>query len=525
MDKHALYFSRALRRAAAAAALIASVLAFEPAIAAPGDLLDAVEYYNSALDHYFVTASASDKQLLDSGVFGGWQRTGQSFKVLDPATAIPGISPVCRFYGVPAAGLDSHFYSASPVECNEVLQRFPGEWILESTDVFEVGLPDPTTGACPSGSVPIYRAWNHRTDANHRYTTDPNIELAMVARGYIAEGYGPPPLPVAMCSPGAASGPPSCSLVASDSAPIVGSSITLTALCDAGTTSYVWSGCTSTGSTCTATSSSTGLRTYSVVGANALGAGAPANVNVFWSELPPAPVCNVSVTTNSDLPVVGSLAMLTASCGGNPTGYQWTGCRSGTATCLVRGTVPGTQVYSVVASNAGGASAPASGTVNWQSGASTPPGFCGQYPSFLYSALDWASVNVYTSSYVDLPAFAWNGVWVIKFTVDPNAVRGTGGRLSVSEFAGPSTSRDSTLSSSACDFRTTDRTGVNGPLSRSNGSTTTNDFVIGSPTGSTPGLQPGQTYYLNVRNVSIENGTISCPQSLQRCDALVNLVP
>ena len=525
MSVHQTGLSQAFRRAVAAGCLLASIIVWQPARAAPGDLLDAVEYYNATLDHYFITASASDKQLLDSGVFAGWQRTGLSFKVLDPATTVPGISPVCRFYGVPAAGLDSHFYSASPAECNDVLQRFPGEWILESSDVFEVGLPDPTTGACASGTVPIYRAWNHRSDANHRYTTDPNVELAMIARGYIAEGYGPPPLPVAMCSPGTASGPPSCTLVSSDPAPIVGSSVTLTALCDASTTAYVWTGCASTGSTCTATSASAGFQIYAVTGVNALGPGAPASVGVVWSELPPPPACNVSVTTDSDHPVVGSLALLTASCGGNPTAYQWTGCSSSSETCLVRGTIPGAQTYSVVASNAGGAGAPATGTVNWQSSASPPPGFCSQYPSFLLSAVDWASIDVYTSPYIDLPAFAWNGVWVIRFTVDPSAVRGNGGRLTVSEFAGPSTSRDSTLSTLPCDFRPTDPSGVNGPLSRSNGTTTTNSFVIGSSTGGTPGLQPGQTYYLNVRNFTIENGTISCTQALQRCDAIVTLVP
>jgi hypothetical protein len=525
MKSDAADLGRALRRACAAACLLVSMLACGAAMAAAGDLLDAIEYYNAMLDHYFVTADANEKNLLDAGVFAGWQRTGLSFKVLDPSTTIAGVSPVCRFYGIPAAGLDSHFYSASPIECDQVKQRFPGVWILESDNVFLVGLPDPANGHCQTGTAPVYRAWNARVDSNHRYTTDPNVELSMIARGYIAEGYGPPPLPVAMCSPGTAAGPPSCNLATSDPAPIVGSSVILTALCDGNATGYAWTGCTSTGSTCTASSPTSGLRTYTVVGTNAVGPSAPASVNVFWSELPPPPVCNVSATTNSDRPVAGSLAMLTASCGGNPTSYQWSGCSSGAATCLVRATGPGAQTYTLVASNAGGAGAPASATVNWQASASPPPGLCGQYPSILYSDVDWAPVDVYSSAYLDLPAFAWNGVWVVKFTVDPNAVRGNAGRLSVSEFAGPSTSRDSTLSSVPCDFRPTDPSGVSGPLSRSNGSTTTNNFVIGSSASGTPGLQPGQTYYLNVRNFTIENGTISCPAELQRCDALVNLVP
>ena len=237
-----------------------------------------------------------------------------SFKVLDPATAVSGVVPVCRFYGSPDAGLDSHFYSASVSECNLVKQRFPGSWIFESDNVFLVGLPDPTTGQCAAGSIPIYRSWNGRSDSNHRYTTDPDVQRAMVAKGYIAEGYGPISMPVAMCSPTGAAATPTCNLVASNTSPIVGTSITLSAFCDGGPTSYAWTGCASTGSTCTTTSASAGLRTYTVVASNAGGPGAPANVNVTWVDVPPPPSCTVIPTTNSVMPAVGSLALLTASC-------------------------------------------------------------------------------------------------------------------------------------------------------------------------------------------------------------------
>src|SRR5205085_9873376 len=102
----------------------------------------------------------------------------------------------------------------------------------------------------------------------------------------------------------------------------------------------------------------------------------------------------VSVTTNNDRPAVGSLALLTASCGGNPTSFQWIGCSSSSSTCVVRGTAPGAQTYTVVPSNAAGSGPPASGTVNWQAAGLPPPGLCSQYPSILYSAVDWAFVEV-----------------------------------------------------------------------------------------------------------------------------------
>jgi len=71
-----------------------------------------------------------------------------------------------------------------------VRARFP-TFVAEAPDVFHVALPDTTTGACPGGTTPVYRLWNARADSNHRYTTDPAVKAQMVARGYVAEGYGP----------------------------------------------------------------------------------------------------------------------------------------------------------------------------------------------------------------------------------------------------------------------------------------------------------------------------------------------
>jgi DNA-binding beta-propeller fold protein YncE len=147
----------------------------------------AVEYYNAALDHYFVSALAADIAALDSGALRGWTRTGLAFNAyLEPAA---GASPVCRFYLPPQSG-DSHFYSASPAECAEVRARFPS-FVLEAADVMHVALPDTASGACPPDTVRVYRLWNNRADSNHRYTTDPNVKAQMLARGYVAEGYGP----------------------------------------------------------------------------------------------------------------------------------------------------------------------------------------------------------------------------------------------------------------------------------------------------------------------------------------------
>ncbi|MFO1312333.1 MAG: hypothetical protein U1F41_09745 [Burkholderiales bacterium] len=166
-----------------------------------------IEYYNAGQDHYFVSSLAADIQALDSGKFAGWKRTGRTFEAYDLPTG--NASPVCRFYIPPAQG-DSHFYSASPAECAETAARFPA-FVLESSAVMYVDLPDTTTGACPSGDVPVYRVWNNRADSNHRYMIDRNLRAQMIAQGWVAEGYGPDQ--VIMCAPLATVGaalPPPC---------------------------------------------------------------------------------------------------------------------------------------------------------------------------------------------------------------------------------------------------------------------------------------------------------------------------
>ena len=68
-----------------------------------------VEFYNPALDHYFISALAPDIDALDTGRFAGWQRTGLSFRVFPSQTAGgAGVTPVCRIIIPPPHG-DSHF--------------------------------------------------------------------------------------------------------------------------------------------------------------------------------------------------------------------------------------------------------------------------------------------------------------------------------------------------------------------------------------------------------------------------------
>jgi hypothetical protein len=161
----------------------------------PPNVIGAIEYYHTGMDHYFVATNPQEIIDLDTGVHPGWMRTGFDFGVWDSAGGFG--SPVCRFYIPPGYG-DSHFFSASPAECAQTAAKFP--WLTRETDAaFYVALPDPVTGACAGSQRPVYRLWNGRTDSNHRYAISASIKASMLANGYIAEGYGPDQ--VAMCAP------------------------------------------------------------------------------------------------------------------------------------------------------------------------------------------------------------------------------------------------------------------------------------------------------------------------------------
>ena len=155
----------------------------------------AIEFYNQNLDHYFLSHITTEIAILDAGVtIKGWTRTGQSFNVFAAAGA--DTSPVCRFYIPPEKG-DSHFYGRGTTECNDTATKNPS-FINEDPQFFHVILP--TAGNCPAATIPVYRVFSNRPDANHRYMIDRAIRDQMVNdRHWLAEGDGPDL--VVMCVP------------------------------------------------------------------------------------------------------------------------------------------------------------------------------------------------------------------------------------------------------------------------------------------------------------------------------------
>jgi hypothetical protein len=72
-------------------------------------------------------------------------------------------------------------------------------WQFEAY-VFNVISPAVSDGSCPAGTIPVYRLYNNGQGGapNHRFTTDFTVRQQMLARGYLAEGYG---IGVSMCAP------------------------------------------------------------------------------------------------------------------------------------------------------------------------------------------------------------------------------------------------------------------------------------------------------------------------------------
>lgn len=154
----------------------------------------AVEFFNSTLNHYFMTASKYEIAVLDQGAIPGWSRTGQTYAgvyLFDvSAEPSPPLSSVCRYLGLPSVGLYTHFFSGFPNECLLIPQLWPNSWVLETMSAFYVFLPRTSDGQCPDGTLPVYRLFNQRPDANHRYATTLAIRQRMIDQSWIPEGYG-----------------------------------------------------------------------------------------------------------------------------------------------------------------------------------------------------------------------------------------------------------------------------------------------------------------------------------------------
>ena len=496
---------------------LALVAPAAPAAIPAGEQAVAVEFYHSVLDHYFITADPKEISDLDTGVHVGWTRTGYRFAVMKAGSAYAATTPVCRFYSFT---LDTHFYSAKPSECEEVKVKFPLTWTFEAPEVFRAFLVDPYSGACPADTQPVYRLYNNRPDANHRYTDQLGVFVFMKSKGYIPEGDGSPATPVAFCTPTGSdaaptppNGAPVCNIGASTTSPVVGSSLTLTANCANNPTAFLWTGCTSTTATCTTTRSTTGTETYTVYTANAVGPGNPVVAAIDWtSSTPPPPPSGTipycSIASSVRYPQVSSSITLTASCAPAATSLQWQQCNAAlqncspiascgnSATCTVTSGSATLLRYIVTPANGYGTGPWVETGVEWQNSAAFG-GFCSQYARIKQISIPWGNTARFNTQ--DYGGFSPETVFVVQMVVPSTpATYAAGGYTSFAEYNGPPTLRHMTLSSTPCDFRSPDPSGVNGPFVSTQGTATLINWNVGAPPVS---LVPGSVYYFNARNL------------------------
>ena len=151
-----------------------------------------VEFYQEDLQHYFRTGNWDEIDLVREGRFGAWDETADYFLGWRNQSEF-GVLPVCRFYGTPGVGPNSHFYTVDRNECEKV-KKDPG-WTYEGIAFYsrKPGI----SGECPQDTQPVYRYYNmgwEENDSNHRFATHLNDQAEMEAAGWVLEG-------VAMCSP------------------------------------------------------------------------------------------------------------------------------------------------------------------------------------------------------------------------------------------------------------------------------------------------------------------------------------
>lgn len=169
-------------------------------------IVDVVEFYNTNLEHYFITASQADIDFVDQGLAGeGWVQTGESFLAWALGTTVEAAN-VCRFYGSYYPGPNSHFFTLSTQDCSSLMtmqETTPASeprWNFEGY-AFSIMPPlqdQDQDQSCSEGFIPVYRAYNNGyqkgEDSNHRYVTDRDLLIPLIEKGWSEEG-------VAFCSP------------------------------------------------------------------------------------------------------------------------------------------------------------------------------------------------------------------------------------------------------------------------------------------------------------------------------------
>lgn len=240
---------------------------------------------------------------------------------------------------------------------------------------------------------------------------------------------------------------------------------------------------------------------------------------------PGAPTnCVVTATTTpSPITSSGGQVSLAATCSGTTASTTWSWARGTTSISGTGATTSDTLPansgqaavsYSYVATVCNGTACASAGTSVTVPGTSGGPVIggpiaCSGYASTLVIDLPWA--NAQGASRIltaNKGSFGTNDAMVIRFTVPAGVQSTSPGMIGMAEYGGGQVGRFATLSQTACDFG---KTAWFVDVWQGN-SLTIGMQVGGAPSSYAALVQPGQTYYLNVRNTN-RWGTKTCTES------------
>lgn len=170
-------------------------------IASPGgtpaaQTLTVVEYYNAALDAYFITGRPQEQGYLD-GLGGDFVRTGMTFGARSSPSGAVGEIRVCRFFVSQSSPfVSTHFYGRDDTDCAALRSSRPTGFADEGVEFYTVQPASAGSCAAPN-SIPVYRSFRPGVGGrtpNHRYSVTRERFDALTAAGWAPEG-------VVFCAP------------------------------------------------------------------------------------------------------------------------------------------------------------------------------------------------------------------------------------------------------------------------------------------------------------------------------------
>lgn len=167
-------------------------------------IVTVAEFYNSALDAWFISGRPDEQYLLDNTA--GFRRSGATFQAKSALASdlTAAEDAVCRYYiSITSPFTSSHFYGFKATDCVTIASGIAAGTVNgfsnEGYDFATYKAATSTT--CPTAApVPVYRSFraagNGKTP-NHRYTTSTASRDSMTAQGWTSEG-------IAFCTTSAA---------------------------------------------------------------------------------------------------------------------------------------------------------------------------------------------------------------------------------------------------------------------------------------------------------------------------------